>query len=159
MACGVPVYLSTLYTALLAILLSTHLPTHTLLTLSSVLLAFLPALQMLHWPRGNTLVSRFVLLLVVLPALHRVALCCFSLLLRNLMGALPHCHFYCSILPFPGFISSSCGLRRPCPLPLCTPRHHPHGCRHPTLLAAHSLSSGAALAGELWVDRLGGSRY
>ena len=28
---------------------------------------------------------------------------------------------------------------RPCPLPLCTPRHHHHGCRHPTLLAAHSL--------------------
>ena len=37
-------------------------------------------------------------------------------------------------------------------------RHHLHGGRHPTLLAAHSLSSGAALAGELWLIGLGGCR-
>ena len=62
-------------------------------------------------------------------------------------------------LPFPGFLFS-CVLRRPCPLSLCTPRHHHHGCRHPTLLAAHSLSSGAALAGEGWIGWVGvGIKY
>ena len=110
----------------------------------------------------------------------------------------------------PPVLFFSCGLRWPHPLLLCTPRHHHHGCRHltllaahllssgavpifvlcelcifaayvvpisklwksgrpttyyscnfhhswrhPTLLAAHSLPSGAALAGELWVDRYG----
>ena len=63
---------------------------------------------------------------------------------------------WCSFLPSPGFLFSSCGLHQPCPPPLCTPLNHQHGCRHPILLAAHSLSSYAALTGELWVDRLGG---
>ena len=37
-----------------------------------------------------------------------------------------------------------------------SPLTHTNGCRHPTLLAAQPRSLGAALAGELWADRLGG---
>ena len=73
-----------------------------------------------------------------------VACCCW--LRWNLMAL----HMFHLVFPcaFPGFLFSSCGLRPPCPPPLCTPHahHHHHGCRHTTLLAAHSLSLGATLA-------------
>ena len=135
MTCGVLVYLPTLYSSLHAFFLCPHLPT----VLCS---ACVSALQMLHWPRGNTLVS-----------LDNC--CCWCVLFLFLFAAPepdgPFSMFCCPFLVWFHLLL----LRAAATLPtstLYTTSSSPW-LSAPNFAGGSLASSGAALAGELWVDR------